>query len=121
MGSPFAGNLEVYPVYRTLVTGGIADGRQNSDVGVLTLGVFPNPCLGKAAIKYSLPRSGNVSLKLYDMTGRCAKVMVDAKQAAGRHSVTLDRTGTATRLAAGVYFCRLSVGDQKSIKKLVIE
>jgi hypothetical protein len=97
LGTPFAGNIEVYPVYRMGVFGGIVNSRQELGVPAPTLSVFPNPCPGKARITYSLPRSGNVSLKLYDVTGKLAATLRHGYANAGRYSLLLTPTLSSER------------------------
>jgi YVTN family beta-propeller protein len=122
LGTPFAGNLEVYPVYRMAVSTGVADKSRESSVGTPTLTVFPNPCPGKARITYSLPKPGNISLKLYDVSGRVIATLVNGARKAGRYSMTWNRTDTrGDRVAAGVYVCRFTCGDRTVAQKLVVE
>jgi hypothetical protein len=143
MGSPFAGNIDVYPVYRTAIPTGVADGRRESGVGVLTLSVLPNPCFGKARIVYSLPRSGKVSLKLYDVTGKLVTTLAKGYQIAGRYSLLLTPTLSSERrgcdlssegrgsslasarngsgFAQGVYLLRLQTGSTSMTRKLIVE
>jgi hypothetical protein len=138
LGTPFAGNLVVYPVYRMGVFGGIADERREPDIGMLTLSVFPNPCPGKASIMYSLSSSGNVNLKLYDVTGKLAATLRHGYANAGRYSLLLTPTLSSERrgggesptisserrggnLAPGVYLLRLETSARSVTRKLIIE
>ena len=124
VGTPFAGNLEVHPIYRVGVAGGIADEHREPVPGVLTLSVFPNPCPGKARITYSLPRSGNVSLELYDVTGKLVTTLAKGYHAAGRYNMVLTPTLYSVRgrsLAQGVYLVRLETSSQAVNRKLIIE
>ncbi|RKZ19878.1 hypothetical protein DRQ18_07315, partial [bacterium] len=52
-----------------------------------------------AVIRFGIPTAGHVTLKLYDVTGRVVRTLVDADLAAGVHQVKID----AKRLPAGVY------------------
>ena len=125
LGSPFAGNLAVYPVYRIPSHTDIAGDRPEPNEGVPALSVFPNPCPGKARITYALPRSGNVSLKLYDVAGELVTTVVRGWHAAGRYNQLLTPTLSSERrgssLAEGVYLLRLETGSTTLIRKLIIE
>jgi len=77
---------------------------------------YPNPFNVRATIAYDLPKSGTVSLRVYDMLGRTAVVLTDGFVAAGSHRVTID----GTNLASGVYFARLSAGTYIQTTKLVL-
>ncbi len=78
--------------------------------------VFPNPFLYSAVIKYCLPTKAQVSLKIYDITGRLVKTLVDGEKQVGNHNVNFD----ARNLATGIYFAKLVAGDYKSTKKLIL-
>jgi hypothetical protein len=134
LGSPFAGNPETYPIYGVGKFTGIADGRRAAGVGVLTLSVFPNPCPGKARITYSLPRSGNINLKLYDVTGKLVATLVRGYRAAGKYNTLLTPTLSSERrggmmsserrgsnLVQGVYLLRLETNATTLTRKLIIE
>lgn len=77
---------------------------------------YPNPFNPTTVIKYYLPTSANVVLRVFDILGRQVETLVDARQAAGTHSVRLN----ATNLASGVYFYRLEVGRYHATKKLLL-
>lgn len=66
---------------------------------------YPNPFNPATIINYSLPISGKVSLKVYDLLGREVAVLVDQAQESGSHSVKMD----ASALNSGIYFYTLSV------------
>jgi YVTN family beta-propeller protein len=125
LGTPFAGNLEVYPVYRVLHYTGVTNERREANPGVLALSVFPNPCPGKASIMYSLSRSGNVSLKLYDVAGKLVATLATGYRKAGRYNMLLTPTLSSERrgsnLAQGVYLLRLKTEDGVKNQKLIIE
>ncbi len=87
---------------------------------------YPNPFNPSTVIEYSIPQSrsannnnGNlqqVTLKIYDMLGREASTLVDAKQAPGNYKVTFN----AGNLSAGVYFYRLETKQFVAVKKMVL-
>ncbi len=64
---------------------------------------YPNPFNPSTVIRYQLPVSSVVSLKLFDILGREVAVLVDGKVNAGSHQVTFNAYG----LSSGVYFYRL--------------
>jgi flagellar hook assembly protein FlgD len=48
--------------------------------------------------------------------------LVNGRQPAGRHTVTWNRTdGTGNRVASGVYFYKLTSGNYRTTRKLVVE
>ncbi len=80
------------------------------------LSAYPNPFNAQASLSFSLPITGAVSLKLYDITGREVRTLLDERRAAGRHVIRFD----ASDLPSGVYLCRLSAADWHATQKLVL-
>jgi flagellar hook assembly protein FlgD len=82
----------------------------------------PNPFNPSTTIYYDVPAGGgNVSLRIYDVSGRLVRVLVDGHQAEGSRSVTWDGTGDrGTSLASGVYFYRMSAPGFDDTKKMVL-
>jgi hypothetical protein len=77
---------------------------------------YPNPFNPSTAIRYSIPRRGEVKLTVFDVTGREAATLVNEKQSAGTYQVTFN--GSA--FTSGVYFYRLTAGDFSDTKKLLL-
>jgi len=82
----------------------------------------PNPFRDRTVISYSVPRALDVSIGVYDLSGRLVTTLVSGNQPAGRHNVTWNRTdGTGNRVASGVYFYKLTSGNYCITRKLVVE
>jgi hypothetical protein len=77
---------------------------------------YPNPFNPSTIIDYELPKSGNVSLKVYDIYGREMATLVNGFVSAGMHQAVFD----ASKLATGVYFARLSMDAMSGTIKLVM-
>ncbi|OYD13717.1 hypothetical protein CH333_07355 [candidate division WOR-3 bacterium JGI_Cruoil_03_44_89] len=81
----------------------------------------PNPAMGRTAIDYGLPVASKVSLRVYDITGRVVATLLSGEQGAGYKTVDWNLTDdSGNRIARGVYFYKLSAGDFKSTRKLVV-
>jgi len=65
----------------------------------------PNPSNPVTRIGFSVPRSGFVSMVLYDISGRLIRNVVNNILPAGNYSVVFDAAG----LSSGVYYYRLVV------------
>lgn len=76
----------------------------------------PNPFNPMTTIRYEIPRSGVVSLKVYDVLGREVKTLVNEVKRIGRYEVRFDASG----LASGVYFYRLQADSYTSVKKMLV-
>ncbi len=77
---------------------------------------YPNPFNPTTLIKFEVPSTRFVSLKVYDVLGRLVKTLVDEVKRPGIYDVTFD--GSA--LPSGVYFCRLQAEDTFITRKLVL-
>ena len=96
---------------------GIPGVAEHSAVPVrLATAAEPNPFGGRTRISYSLPKAGDVSLVVYDVTGRPVQTLVSGRHEAGRYTATWD----AKRAAAGVYFYTLTSDKASITRKLIL-
>lgn len=77
---------------------------------------YPNPFNPTTKINYSLPKSGLVTIKLYDILGKEVGVIENSFKNAGNYNVSFD----AGHLASGVYIYKMISGDYSSSKKLML-
>lgn len=75
---------------------------------------FPNPFNPTTRIKYSIPKSGYLSLKVYNLLGEEIATLFEGFQQAGEHEVQFD----GGELTSGVYTYRLKTENFSEIKKL---
>jgi glutamine cyclotransferase len=66
-----------------------------------------SPFARQAEITYVLPRDGEISLQLIDVSGRARRALAEGWRVAGTHAAAIDFGS----LPAGVYFVRLTLGD----------
>jgi len=83
------------------------------------LAMSPNPFRNATSISYTLPKSGDVSLRLYDVTGRWVSTLASGYHPAGTYSSQL--TADGSQLSAGIYLLRYEAGEYRATEKLVIE
>ncbi|MEO0252958.1 MAG: T9SS type A sorting domain-containing protein [candidate division WOR-3 bacterium] len=75
-----------------------------------TLSIHPNPFLENAVVEYSVPKSGRVILKVYNILGQEIAKLVDEHQEAGNHSILINRKDLMKgNVSSGIYFLRLMV------------
>ena len=77
---------------------------------------FPNPARETTTIAFALAEAGDVTLEVYDLSGRKVATVADGYRSAGENEATLD----ASTLAAGVYIYRLRAGDKVAAKRLAV-
>lgn len=77
---------------------------------------YPNPFNPKTSIKFAIPKSGLVMLKVYDVLGREVSELVNGFKTEGTYIVDFD----ASTLTSGMYFYKLEVNDFVAVKKMVL-
>ena len=77
---------------------------------------YPNPFNPSTVITYRLPANSAVTLNVYDVLGRKVQTLVNAREAAGTHSVIFN----ASDLPSGVYLYRLQAGTFVQTRKLSV-
>jgi hypothetical protein len=85
---------------------------------------IPNPFAVSTTITYGIPAGADnarVTLKVYDITGRLVRTLVNSSRPSGLHHVTWDgRDRKGRRVASGIYFCRLATGRQAVTERIVL-
>ena len=76
----------------------------------------PNPFNPTTTIEYTLPRSGEVSLIVYDLLGKEVASLINGNMPAGNHRVSWD----ASNIPSGIYFYRLHAGDFIQTRKMLL-
>lgn len=77
---------------------------------------YPNPFNPSTVISYSLDKSVNVQLEVFNLLGRKVATLVDGRQSAGQKNVSFDGTG----LSSGVYVYRLSTETGVSLTRKML-
>jgi hypothetical protein len=77
---------------------------------------YPNPFNPATSIKYDLPKSTRVVVKVYDIVGREIATLVDADQKAGYYETKFN----AANLASGIYFYRITTPEFTLTKKMML-
>ncbi|MDR3628415.1 MAG: ice-binding family protein [Ignavibacteriaceae bacterium] len=81
---------------------------------------YPNPFNPSTNIQYSLQKTGQVSLKVYNILGKEVATLVNGRQEAGSYTVPFNNSNGTLGLSSGVYFYRLQAGSFVSTKKLIL-
>ena len=86
----------------------------------MDVSVFPNPFNPTTTISYSLPHSGKVTIRIYNVLGEMVNELVDEEIQKGNHSITFN----GSQLASGMYILTLQFNsDNKNYfasKKLML-
>ncbi|MCF7804878.1 MAG: T9SS type A sorting domain-containing protein [Candidatus Marinimicrobia bacterium] len=77
---------------------------------------YPNPFNPTTSITFSLKKSGQATLELYNVLGKRVRTLTDGNYTAGQHTLTLN----GSNLPSGVYYYKLTAGQFTSVKKCVL-
>jgi hypothetical protein len=132
---PVSGNHDVYLKFRGTGTDRlfslqwltfIAKSNHETSVGELPSAIlpseyrllnnYPNPFNPVTRIKYSVPETGYITIKVYDLMGREVATIFDGVQQAGNYTAILD----GSNLTSGIYFYRMEANGFMETKKLVL-
>lgn len=77
---------------------------------------YPNPFNPSTSITFSVPATGHVVIRVFDILGREVTTLVDEVAAAGTYRTTFD----AGRLPSGAYMYRMEAGEFTAVKSAVL-
>jgi len=77
---------------------------------------YPNPFNPSTKIRYSVPQSSNVVIKIFDILGNEIETLVSEEKTVGTYEITW----YAEQLPSGIYFYRLQAGNYVEAKKMVL-
>ena len=77
---------------------------------------YPNTFNPSTIISFSIPQTGFVSLKIYDVLGNEVATLVNKEKPAGEYEIEFDGVG----LTSGVFFYQLKAGSFLQVKKMIL-
>ena len=77
---------------------------------------YPNPFNPTTTLRYDVARTGQVSLKVFNVMGQEVASLVDRQVQAGSHMITFD----ASSLTSGVYFVRMQADGFSAVRKVML-
>ena len=87
---------------------------------------YPNPFNPSTAIKYSIPKQSNVTLKVFNVLGGEVATLVNKEQTQGNYEFEFSAKdgsgfdGDNAELASGIYFYRLQADDFVQTRKMIL-
>ncbi|MEN8005744.1 MAG: LamG-like jellyroll fold domain-containing protein [Candidatus Krumholzibacteriota bacterium] len=109
-----------------MAVAGLNDGEFALDNGntprpQLSMRIAPNPFNPMTGIRFSLPSSGPVELRVFDARGQLVKTLLGEVMPAGEHEVVWNGTdGRGRAVASGVYFSKLETGAGDLLQKMML-
>ncbi|MDK9699697.1 MAG: S8 family peptidase [bacterium] len=104
----------VLTAFRNTAVGEETDGALPTDFQIQS--VYPNPFNPSTTIAFSLPRSSEVKLSVYDVSGRLVANLGEKNYTAGFHSLQWN----ASNVAAGMYIVRMEAAGTVSTHKALL-
>jgi type IX secretion system substrate protein len=77
---------------------------------------YPNPFNPTTTIKYTLPKSDQVTIEVFNLLGQKITTLLDKQMTAGNHEVKF----TADNLPSGVYLYHIQAGQYQEVRKMIL-
>lgn len=77
---------------------------------------YPNPFNPVSKVRFAIPVSGRVSMKLYNAVGEEVMEIINQDYGAGHYEVEIN----SSNLASGIYFYKIVTNNFTAVKKLII-
>ena len=90
-----------------------------SNVAISNFSITPNPFTNFTTIRYTVPVSGTVTLKLYNTSGRLIETLLDDYRNSGSYS--LEIRNSTLEIPRGLYFVKYESNTNKSEIKLIVQ
>src|SRR5690606_23944442 len=82
---------------------------------------YPNPFNPTTQIRFALPQSGMVELKVYDVLGREVVTLINGEHNAGTYTVEWNgKNNYGAQVASGMYIYRIKSGNFVQTKKMMM-
>ncbi|MFA7421549.1 MAG: T9SS type A sorting domain-containing protein [Melioribacteraceae bacterium] len=109
-------NGDVYGKFVESLSTGLNEDEINLIPNIFSLSQnYPNPFNPSTIIKFSIPKSSFVTLKVFDLLGREVATLVNEEKSWGNYKTNFD----GSSLSSGIYFYRLQAGSFVDTKKLI--
>lgn len=82
---------------------------------------YPNPFMERTQIEYTLPKSCNINISIYNILGVRVKLLLNQRQNPGRYMISWDgRDDKVNEVPSGFYFLRMEAGEFEGTRKLLL-
>ena len=100
--------------------GGAQENPSLNTISEISLSLNPNPFKQNIEISYKLTHSAQVSLRIYDLSGREIAELINRNQPTGSYQLNWDgKTNQGCQLNSGVFFYILNIDDQQLTGRIV--
>jgi len=82
---------------------------------------YPNPFNPTTTVRYGLPKSSRVNLRIMNTRGQTVKTLVDEEKSAGWYTVTWDgKNESGQQVSSGIYLYLLETNEGSILKKMTL-
>jgi hypothetical protein len=82
---------------------------------------YPNPFNPNTTIEFTLARTTQVRIDVYNILGQTVRTLLDEERAAGSHTIVWDGNDQRGNMAAsGIYLYRMQTGGTSVVRKMVL-
>jgi len=100
---------------------GVTSDRRGADINAVLMDNSPDPFSVVTEFRYELYQPCHVVMRIYDVSGRALRTLIDGRIEAGSHVVSWDgREDTGRPVSSGIYFCRLEAGGTAQTRKMIL-
>ena len=113
---------DVYYCHKdTLVAAVEERGDVSSPVPSMLYQNYPNPAYGKTMIRFTVPNNTDISLDIYDISGRLVRTLARGIPGAGSYfSVWNGKDSKGKEVPSGIYLYTLKAGQYTETRKLLL-
>jgi len=104
-------DMAIFPVLSVTFNAGVLN---TADINLHP--VFPNPASHEATLNFALRNNRQVTIEVYDMSGKMVASLNEGLMKAGIYNKTID----VNQLSNGVYMVSINAGTSKAISKLTV-
>ncbi len=101
----------------TYIWVGISPHNRSSENAFILNQNYPNPFSNTTNISFTLIKAQDMRLEVYDCQGRKIEEPVNQHMIAGDHQVIWNVAG----FSSGIYYYRITAGDQSKVRKMIIQ
>ncbi len=83
---------------------------------------YPNPFNPGTAVRFELPSSSTVTIRIFDAAGKLVRTLIDGRRypAGSREEEWDGRNGAGNPVPSGIYFCMLEASGKTDSRKMVV-
>lgn len=94
----------------------IVNGNNQVAAGFFLSNNYPNPFNPVTNIRFGIPVSSNVILKIYNSEGKTVETLINSRLAQGEYTINWNASG----FSSGAYFYRIEAGYFSEVKKMIL-